>query len=71
MVPDRIPVDPETTGALTKLVDSLVFLIDALYKDKPYQRFFVLETVARVPYFSYISCLHYLETIGFDQGRSW
>ena len=58
IVPDRLPVDKDTTALLTKLVDYLVFLIDALYKDKPYQRFYVLETVARVPYFSYISCLH-------------
>lgn len=64
IVPNRLPVDETTVNLLTKLVDSLVFVIDALYKDKPYQRFYVLETVARVPYFSYISCLHYLETIG-------
>jgi len=28
-------------------------------------RFFYLETVARMPYFSYISCLHLYETLGF------
>jgi hypothetical protein len=51
MVPDRLPVDEDSVGILAKLVDYLVFLIDLLYKDKPYQRFYVLETVARVPYF--------------------
>lgn len=25
--------------------------MDTLYKDKPFARFFVLETIARVPYF--------------------
>lgn len=71
IVPNRLPVDETTTGLLTKLVDSLVLVIDALYKDKPYQRFYVLETVARVPYFSYISCLHYLETIGYKDNIGW
>jgi ubiquinol oxidase len=28
-------------------------------------RFFLLETVARMPYFSYISMLHLYETLGF------
>ena len=56
---------------MTKLVDFLVQVIDILYKNKPYQRFYVLETVARVPYFSYISCLHFLETIGFKENIGW
>lgn len=71
VVPNRLPIDETTTGALTKLVDALVLVIDAIYKDKPYQRFYVLETVARVPYFSYISCLHYLETIGYKDNIGW
>jgi ubiquinol oxidase len=71
MVPDRLPVDEDSVGRLAALVDYLVFLIDLLYKDKPYQRFYVLETVARVPYFSYISCLHYLETIGRKDNIGW
>lgn len=71
VVPNRLPIDEATTGLLTKLVDALVVVIDAIYKDKPYQRFYVLETVARVPYFSYISCLHYLETIGYKDNIGW
>ena len=71
MVADRLPVDEQSVDILAKLVDYLVFLIDLLYKDKPYQRFYVLETVARVPYFSYISCLHYLETIGQKDNIGW
>jgi len=71
IVPNRLPVDENTTGLLMKLVDSLVLVIDALYKDKPYQRFYVLETVARVPYFPYISCLHYVETIGYKDNIGW
>lgn len=71
IVPDRLPQDPQTTGLIIKLVDFLVAIIDILYKDKPYQRFYVLETVARVPYFSYISCLHFLETIGYKDNIGW
>ena len=48
-----------------------MFLIDLLYEEKPYARFYVLETIARVPYFSYISCLHYLETIGYSDNIGW
>lgn len=29
------------------------------------QKFWVLETVARIPYFSYISILHLYETLGW------
>ena len=71
LVPDRKPVNTEAVAAITKLVDYIVFLIDLLYKDKPYARFYVLETIARVPYFSYISCLHYLETIGYKDSIPW
>ena len=46
------------------LVNCLVFVIDKLYKKRPYARFYVLETVARVPYFSYLSVLHLYETLG-------
>lgn len=30
-------------------------------------RFFVLETIARTPYFAYLSVLHLLETLGIDR----
>ena len=32
--------------------------------DRDFARFFVLETVARVPYFAYLSVLHLRETFG-------
>ena len=35
-----------------------------MYSKKPYQRFYFLETVARVPYFSFISVLKYKQRIG-------
>lgn len=33
------------------LQDSVIRILDAFYHDRHYARFFVLETIARVPYF--------------------
>mmetsp|Transcript_31529 Transcript_31529/g.76398 ORF Transcript_31529/g.76398 Transcript_31529/m.76398 type:complete len:572 (-) Transcript_31529:217-1932(-) len=44
----------------------ICWLLDTLFKGKyVFSRFFLLETVARVPYFSYISMIHLYETLGF------
>lgn len=44
----------------------LTFLLDVIFEGRnPFQRFFLLETVARMPYFSYITMLHLYETLGF------
>ena len=53
------------------LVGILVFVINTLYRDRPYPRFYVLETVARVPYFSYLSVLHLYETLGWWRRADW
>jgi ubiquinol oxidase len=42
-----------------------VLVIDKLYEGRDYPRFYALETVARVPYFSFLSVLHLYETLGF------
>ena len=39
--------------------------MDLIYKDKPIDRFWMLETVARQPYFSYVTMLHIYETLGW------
>lgn len=46
------------------IVKSAVNVIDKVYKDRDYARFYVLETVARVPYFSFVSVLHMYESLG-------
>jgi ubiquinol oxidase len=46
------------------LVNLLVFLTDVVYQNRPYPRFYVLETIARIPYFAYLSVLHLYETLG-------
>ncbi|MEO1520916.1 MAG: alternative oxidase [Cyanobacteria bacterium J06633_2] len=53
------------------LVGILVFVINTLYRNRPYPRFYVLETVARVPYFSYLSVLHLYETLGWWRKVDW
>jgi len=41
-------------------------LFDTVYagEDRAYARFYALETIARMPYFSYLSILHLYETLG-------
>ncbi|KAF7012062.1 hypothetical protein CFC21_026294, partial [Triticum aestivum] len=47
--------------------DTVIFILDILYRDRDYARFFVLETIARVPYFAFISVLHLYETFGWSR----
>ena len=45
---------------------ALCYFLDVVFEGKnPFGRFFMLETVARMPYFSYITMLHLYETLGF------
>lgn len=50
------------------LIDSVYNVISNLYPvegtERDYVRFYVLETVARVPYFAYLSVMHLQETLG-------
>jgi ubiquinol oxidase len=34
------------------IVSFFVFIVDVVYGNRPYPRFYLLETIARVPYFS-------------------
>ncbi|CAI5983072.1 unnamed protein product [Closterium sp. NIES-65] len=43
----------------------LCWMLDVIFYNRPIQRFWFLETVARMPYFSYISMLHLYETLGW------
>mmetsp|Transcript_121535 Transcript_121535/g.340351 ORF Transcript_121535/g.340351 Transcript_121535/m.340351 type:complete len:385 (-) Transcript_121535:31-1185(-) len=51
-----------------KLIDTVYDIVCFLYPvkgtERDYARFYVLETVARVPYFAYLSVLHLKETFG-------
>ena len=51
-----------------ELVKGLLFLY---YGDRHYARFAALETIARVPYFSYTSVLHLFETCGWFRKKEY
>lgn len=46
------------------LISGMKGAIDLAYDGRDIPRFYVLETIARVPYFSYLSCLHLYESLG-------
>jgi ubiquinol oxidase len=48
------PADPPS-ALIRAAYTSLCWALDVLYAGRPIQRFWVLETVARMPYFVYIS----------------
>ena len=41
-----------------------VAIIDFLYRGRDFQRFWVLEEIARAPYFAFLSVLHFRESMG-------
>lgn len=41
-----------------------VAILDFLYQGRDIQRFWVLETIARTPYFAFLSVLHFRESLG-------
>jgi ubiquinol oxidase len=53
------------------LVNFLEALLNTFYRQRVYPRFYVLETVARVPYFAYTSVLHLYETMGWWRKSDW
>lgn len=56
---------PEAPWAIRISYRFLCWLLDVIYEGRPIQRFWFLETVARMPYFSYISMLHLYESLGW------
>uniref|UniRef100_K3Z8E8 Ubiquinol oxidase n=1 Tax=Setaria italica TaxID=4555 RepID=K3Z8E8_SETIT len=69
------PMVPSDEGWVVKLeqsvnillTDSVIMVLNGVYRDRSYARFFVLETIARVPYFAFISVLHLYETFGWSR----
>jgi ubiquinol oxidase len=70
----QVPVPPAKTmdegiyGFNKAVIDTVYDIICFLYPvkgtERDYARFYVLETVARVPYFAYLSVMHLRETFG-------
>ena len=55
--------------AMIKRFNSLILkfsvdVLDYLYQGRDYQRFWVLEEIARAPYFAFLSVLHFRESMG-------
>ena len=48
----------------TFLLGISVTILDTLYKGRHFERFWVLEEIARAPYFAFISVLHLRESLG-------
>ena len=46
------------------VLDWTVTILDFLYRGRDYQRFWVLEEIARAPYFAFLSVLHLRESMG-------
>jgi len=48
----------------TVVLNVTVAILDFLYQGRDIQRFWVLETIARAPYFAFLSVLHFKESLG-------
>lgn len=55
----------ECPRMLMSVYYTLCYLLDIVYRNNPIGRFWFLETVARMPYFSYVSILQMYETLGW------
>ena len=48
----------------TWVLNLTIAIIDYLYRGRHFQRFWVLEEIARAPYFAFLSVLHLRESLG-------
>tara|TARA_B100001287_G_scaffold166840_1_gene140299 strand:- start:209 stop:712 length:504 start_codon:yes stop_codon:yes gene_type:complete len=48
----------------TLVLDTTIYILNFLYRGREFQRFWVLEVIARAPYFAFISVLHFRESLG-------
>ena len=46
------------------VLDFSVSILDRIYEGRPIQRFWVLEVIARAPYFAFLSVFHLQESLG-------
>ena len=47
----------------TWVLDTTIYILAFLYRGRDFQRFWVLEVIARAPYFAFISVLHFRESL--------
>jgi hypothetical protein len=58
----------DTNPVARKLYDVGCLILDELFDERPIARFWFLETIARIPYFTYVSMLHLYESLGWWRG---
>ncbi len=51
-------------------LNNTVWLLDHLYAGRNLQRFWVLEVIARSPYFAFLSVLHFKESLGIKNEKT-
>tara|TARA_B100000902_G_C26789441_1_gene659094 strand:+ start:87 stop:590 length:504 start_codon:yes stop_codon:yes gene_type:complete len=52
------------------ILNSSVKLLDLIYAKRNLQRFWVLEVIARSPYFAFLSVLHFKESLGIKNEKT-
>tara|TARA_B100001109_G_C18746393_1_gene419150 strand:- start:333 stop:842 length:510 start_codon:yes stop_codon:yes gene_type:complete len=52
------------------ILNSTVRLFDYIYSGRDLQRFWVLEVIARSPYFAFLSVLHLKESLGIKNSKT-
>ena len=52
------------------ILDNTVKILDNIYSGRHLQRFWVLEVIARSPYFAFLSVLHFKESLGIENDKS-
>lgn len=62
---EHLRASVQAPRSLMAIYYTICAFVDVVYKDNPIDRFWFLETVARMPYFSYVATLHMYEALGF------
>eukprot|EP00899_Mesostigma_viride_P025321 jgi/Mesvir1/5974/Mv00728-RA.1 len=62
---ERARPEVETSPIIKGPYLFLCWLLDVIFDGRPIPRFWFLETVARMPYFSYVTMLHGYESLGW------
>ena len=52
------------------ILNSTVNFLDFIYSGRSLQRFWVLEVIARSPYFAFLSVLHFKESLGMKNEKT-
>tara|TARA_B100000941_G_scaffold252521_1_gene199679 strand:- start:565 stop:1074 length:510 start_codon:yes stop_codon:yes gene_type:complete len=52
------------------ILNNTVKVLDFVYSDRDLQRFWLLEVIARSPYFAFLSVLHFKESLGIKNDKT-